>query len=221
MAGANVDLITTLIIEDQTLVSDLLTQEFKHHNVSATAVTSIEQAFNELKKTKPDIVLLDVGLEEPLSIHQVRDLVRRCHPGKVALFTSSASETFIRNCIDVGVRGLIPKTFSISSLKSALSLINSGQVFVPLSQQASYTPRNIFEKYAISLGEHQVLEKLSEGMSNKDITVSLNIPETTVKMRVRSLCKKLGAENRTQALVVAQRLGLVQPNRIETGPPLL
>lgn len=209
MADANVTSIKTLIVEDQTLVSDLLTHELEKHGVSAVAVTTIDKAFEELKKSKPDVVLLDVGLDEPLSINQVRDLVKRCNPGKVALFTSSASETFIRNCLDVGVCGLIPKTFSISSLRSALSLISSGQVFVPISQQVSYTSRSVVEKYSITQAEHQVLEKLSEGMSNKDITVSLDIPETTVKMRVRSLCKKLGAENRTQALVVAQRLGLI------------
>ena len=201
--------IEILIVEDQTLVSDLLKTELKRHNVSSMAVTTVEQAFGELKKTKPDIILLDVGLAEALSINQVRDLVKRGHPAKVALFTSSANDTFIRNSIDVGVRGLIPKTFSISSLKSALSLISTGQVFVPLSQQTSHTPSDIIKKYAISFGEYQVLEKLSEGMSNKDITVSLGIPETTVKMRVRALCKKLGAENRTQALVIAQRAGLV------------
>ena len=58
-------------------------------------------------------------------------------------------------------------------------------------------------------GEMEVLEKLSIGMSNKEITHCLNLRESTVKLRVRSLCKKLGASNRTQALVMAQKQGLL------------
>lgn len=201
--------LTTLIIEDQTLVSDLLAIELKNQGISVTTVETVEQAFEKIRKVKPDIILLDIGLEEPVSINQVRDLVKHSHPGKVALFTSSANEIFIRNCIDIGVCGLIPKNFSINSLKSALMLITTGQIFVPLSKQSPLAQNDTDEKYSISVGERRVLEKLAEGMSNKDITVSLNIPETTVKMRVRSLCKKLGAENRTQALITAQRLGLV------------
>ena len=203
------DQLAVLIIEDQTLVTELLKIELDNHGISVAAVETVEQALEKVRKAKPDIVLLDVGLDEPLSLNQVRDLVKHSQPGKVALFTSSASEVFIRNCLDVGVCGLVPKNFSVESLKSALMLIATGQIFVPLSKQSSYGPNSTDEKYSISIAEKRVLEKLAEGMSNKDITVSLNIPETTVKMRVRSLCQKLGAENRTQALITAQRLGLV------------
>lgn len=209
MATTNTELLSALIVDDHTLVSSLLASELNRQGISAITAETIEQAFSKIRSSKPDVVLLDVELDEPLSITQVRDLVRRSAPGKIALFTSKASETFVRNCLDVGVCGLIPKSFSISSLSSALNLISTGQIFVPISKQSVTTISELDEKYSLSINDRQVLEKLTEGMSNKDIHISLNIPETTVKMRVRTLCQKLGAENRTQVVIIAQRLGLV------------
>jgi DNA-binding NarL/FixJ family response regulator len=65
------------------------------------------------------------------------------------------------------------------------------------------------DRYSLSRKEFDVLKKLTEGLSNKDIMRILGLSETTVKMRVRSICKKLGAANRTQALIYAQRHGLI------------
>lgn len=196
-----------LIVEDQTLVSDLLISELKVRNISASATTTIEGTFRKLASESFDIVMLDVNLDSPIKLNEIRDIVKRAQTCKVALFSGTENEVFIQNCLDIGVRGLIPKTFSIDSVISTLHLICSGQIFVPLSIQSS-RPKNL-EKFSITQSELLVLQKLSDGMSNKEITDALNIPETTVKMRVRSICKKLGADNRTQALIYAQRVGLL------------
>jgi DNA-binding NarL/FixJ family response regulator len=103
MTNANTEFLSALIVDDQTLVSSLLASELKRQGISATTAETVDQAFAKIRNSKPDVILLDVELEEPLSIAQVRDLVRRSSPGKIALFTSKASDSFIRNCLDVGV----------------------------------------------------------------------------------------------------------------------
>jgi two-component system nitrate/nitrite response regulator NarP len=201
--------LSTMIVDDHTLVSSLVASELARQGISATTVETVGQALAKLKAFKADIILLDVQLESPLLLSQVRDLLKRGSPAKVALFSNDVNEDFVRSCIDVGVSGIIPKTFPLSSLTSALKLMLTGQIFVPVTMQTKPTHRELDKKFSISVDDRRVLEKLAEGMSNSDIAASLNMSESTVKMRVRGLCKKLGAENRTQVLITAQRLKLV------------
>ena len=203
------DSLSTLIVDDHTLVSKLLASELARQGISASTVQTIDQALAKVRSVKPDIILLDVQLEAPISVSQVRDLLKRSSPAKIALFSSDLNDKFLRNCLDIGVSGYIPKTFDINSLPSALRLISTGQIFVPVSKYKALTANDLDEKYDISMKDRRVLEKLAEGMSNKDIAASLHIPESTVKFRVRELCRKFGVENRTQVLITAQRLKLI------------
>ncbi|PWL34297.1 MAG: DNA-binding response regulator, partial [Marivita sp. XM-24bin2] len=149
------------------------------------------------------------SLAYPVQIADVQAVLQKCDPAKVILFGNETTHTFVQNCLDIGVSGLIPKQFSFESLMFALKLIQSGQVYVPSEQQVTTFADDALEQCSLSCKEFDVLKKLTEGLSNKDIMRILGLSETTVKMRVRSICKKLGAANRTQALVFAQRQGLI------------
>lgn len=199
-----------LIIEDRTLISDLMSSSLEQTgDFQAVSVPTIAEAL-ELKADKQfDLVMLETSLAYPVQIGDVQDVVRKCHPAKVVLFGNAATHTFVQNCLDIGVSGLIPKQFSFESLILALKLIQSGQIYVPSEQQVM-TPADVaLARCSLSRKEFDVLKKLTEGLSNKDIMRILGLSETTVKMRVRSICKKLGATNRTQALIFAQRQGLI------------
>lgn len=199
-----------LIIEDRTLISDLMSSSLEQTgDFQAVSVPTIAEAL-EMKADKQfDLVMLETSLAYPVQIGDVQDVVRKCHTAKVVLFDNAATHTFVQNCLDIGVSGLIPKQFSFESLILALKLIQSGQIYVPSEQQVT-TPADVaLARCSLSRKEFDVLKKLTEGLSNKDIMRILGLSETTVKMRVRSICKKLGATNRTQALIFAQRQGLI------------
>ena len=200
-----------LLVDDHQLILELISESLEATKAfSVTCAGSLELAIQEItEKDNFDIVMLDIVLPEAVGLQEVKKIVDLNANGRVVIFSGTVSETFVQNCLDVGVSGFIPKTFSVDALSSALKFIATGQKFVPANFFTFGGGRIGKDSYGIGGGEFEVLKKLAEGLSNKDITNILSLPETTVKMRVRSICHKLGAENRTQAVLIAQKSGLV------------
>lgn len=199
-----------LIIEDRTLVSDLLSMSLEDTgDFDTVSVPTIKSAFEAKADKDFDLVMLETSLENPVQIRDVQEVVQQFDPARVVLFGRSTVPMFVQNCLDIGVAGLIPRQFSLEALILALKLIHTGQRFIPSEQQMAAVSDETLDRYSLSRKEFDVLKKLTEGLSNKDIMRILGLSETTVKMRVRSICKKLGAANRTQALIYAQRHGLI------------
>lgn len=200
-----------LLVDDHQLILELISESLEAKNAfSVTCAVSLDQACQKIaEKTNFDIIMLDITLSEAVGLQEVKKIVDLNANGYVVIFSGTVSETFVQNCLDVGVSGFIPKTFSVDALSSALKFIATGQKFVPANFFTFGGGRIGKDSYGIGEGEFEVLKKLAEGLSNKDITNILSLPETTVKMRVRSICHKLGAENRTQAVLIAQKSGLV------------
>lgn len=199
-----------LIIEDRTLVSDLLSMSLEDTgDFDTVSVPTIKSALEAKADKDFDLVMLETSLENPVQIRDVQEVVQQFDPARVVLFGRSIVPMFVQNCLDIGVAGLIPRQFSLEALILALKLIHTGQRFIPSEQQMAAVSDETLDRYSLSRKEFDVLKKLTEGLSNKDIMRILGLSETTVKMRVRSICKKLGAANRTQALIYAQRHGLI------------
>lgn len=199
-----------LIIEDRTLVSDLLSMSLEDTgDFDTVSVPTIKSALDAKADKDFDLVMLETSLENPVQIRDVQEVVQQFDPARVVLFGRSTVPMFVQNCLDIGVAGLIPRQFSLEALILALKLIHTGQRFIPSEQQMAAVSDEALDRYSLSRKEFDVLKKLTEGLSNKDIMRILGLSETTVKMRVRSICKKLGAANRTQALIYAQRHGLI------------
>ena len=202
-----------LIVDGQKLVTDLITTALNGSgDFVVTSANSVESTVDILKTAsadKFDVILLETDLCKPVTITDVAQIAKLSSPATLVLFTNYADKPFVESCVQVGAFGFVPKSLSLEAFKSVLSFITAGQIFIPAdlySRQSSVTHS---ENAVLKPCEMDVLEKLSIGMSNKEITQCLNIKESTVKLRVRSLCKKLGATNRTQALVMAQRQGLL------------
>ncbi|MFA8388321.1 MAG: response regulator transcription factor [Pelagibaca sp.] len=203
--------ISILLVDDHQLILELISENLEATNAfSVTCAASLSDAYQKIAEEKNfDIIMLDIVLPEAVGLNEVKKIVDLNSNGKVVIFSGTVSETFVQNCLDVGISGFIPKTFSVDALSSALKFIATGQKFVPANFFTFGGGRIGKDSYGIADGEFEVLKKLAEGLSNKDITNILGLPETTIKMRVRSVCHKLGAENRTQAVLIAQKSGLV------------
>ena len=202
-----------LIVDGQKLVTDLITTALDTSdqfvvstaNNLASAVDILKSAASE----QFDIILLETNLGKPMTVNEVGQLAKLSAPAKLVLFTNNADKPFVESCVQVGAFGFIPKSLSLQAFKCVLSFITAGQVFIPADLYSRTAGVEQPDTSLLKPCEMDVLEKLSIGMSNKEITQCLNLRESTVKLRVRSLCKKLGATNRTQALVNAQRQGLL------------
>ena len=119
----------------------------------------------------------------------------------VAILSGTAAQSIARQALDAGAKGFLPKTLSAKSLGAAIRFIATGQVFVPydfIAREEKKTVENLTQR------ETEVLKGLCAGQSNKEIAMALDLHEVTVKLHVKTLCRKLGAKNRTQAAMIGK-----------------
>lgn len=202
-----------LIVDSQKLVTDLIKAALTAGGeFVVSSANSVAAALDVLKSAAADpfdIILLETDLGKTITVSEVGQIAKLSAPAKLVLFSNQTDKRFVESCVQVGAFGLVPKSLSLQAFKCVLSFITAGQVFIPAELASKRSGSGDDGTALLKPCEMDVLEKLSIGMSNKEITHCLNLRESTVKLRVRSLCKKLGASNRTQALVIAQKQGLL------------
>lgn len=198
-----------LIADDHKLISEavgaILTGT-KLFNVEATE-TLEETLVCLAEQGHFDIVLLDLVMPGLVRLEDVRKVIQKAGSAQVVLFSSNVDLHMLERALELGVRGLIPKNMPLKSLVSVLRLIESGQLFVPtealLGKQASA------KTYGLSKIELYVLRLVATGLTNKHIANNMDQNETTIKMYMRSICRKLGARNRAHAAMIARDKSII------------
>jgi len=128
----------------------------------------------------------------------------------VVIMSGAPGSTIVRQAIRNGASGFFPKTLTGPALVSALRLVMAGEIFVPasaLEDRPASEPTNGTSAPPLTPRERQVLDGLVKGCSNKEIARDLAVEEVTVKLHLRSVFRKLGARNRTQAVMEAVQHG--------------
>ena len=203
--------INVLLIDDHNLVLELVkTFLSADGGFSVTVASDLSSGLAKIKEASGfDVVLLDVVLPGLTGISDVAKVVSANGDGAVVLFSGSVSANFVEKALKEGARGFIPKTLPLRALTSAIRLVAVGQTFIPGS--FSYGPTDAVQpgEGKVTPVESSVLRHLSKGLPNKEIAFLLKMSETTVKMHVRSICRKLGARNRTHAVIMGRADGLL------------
>ncbi|MEC9335597.1 MAG: response regulator transcription factor, partial [Pseudomonadota bacterium] len=135
----------------------------------------------------------------------------------VAVVSGTEDTTLISKIISVGALGFIPKTASAQDIANAVEAILDGDVWLPdnLSEDVDEVNEEFSEladKVAsLTPSQYKVLCYMRDGLLNKQIGFNLDIAEATVKAHVTAIFKKLGINNRTQAVLIASQLELEPP----------
>ena len=185
--------------------------------VEADTVTALLDAAD--RHPEADLLLLDLNMPGAQGFSALVQM--RAHYPLLPVVIISANEdpTVIRRSIAHGAAGFVPKSSTVEEMVEALQTVLDGDVWVPesvdvdgpalegaeadiASRLASLTPQ-----------QFRVLTMLSAGLLNKQIAYELGVSEATVKAHMTAIMQKLGATNRTQAVVLAQGLGLDQASR--------
>ena len=156
-----------------------------------------------------DLVLLDLKMPGMVGLGSVKTVIDKAGDGKVALFTGMVDRHFLNSALELGCRGLIPKTMPLQSLNSVIQLIMSGQVFVPTGATQTTIEKSGSDGADLSEKELFVLRLAADGLTNKEIARDMDASEVTVKMHMRSICKKLGARNRAHAAMISRERTLI------------
>lgn len=155
-----------------------------------------------------DIVLLDLKMPGMIGLESIQKVIKTAGDGKVVLFTGMVDRHFLNSALELGCKGLIPKTMPLKSLDSVIQLIISGQIFVPM-ETSNVGADALGKDPSLSDKELYVLRLAADGLTNKEIARGMDASEVTVKMHMRSICKKLGARNRAHAAMISRERALI------------
>ena len=191
-----------LLADDHSLVREAICAFLTAEGFEdVTGVSSLDEALERVAAGTPfDLVLLDYDMPGMNGLDGLARMRAAMGARPVAMLTGSASAAIARRALDAGARGFLPKTLSARSLAAAIQFIAAGGVFAPYDLMTEAAP----PAGGLTRRESEVLSALREGKSNKEIANDLNLQEVTIKLHVKTLCRKLGARNRTQAAMLAQ-----------------
>ena len=182
---------------------------------TASLQTKLEQT------DEPDLLLLDLHMPGSSGFSGLVH-VRARYPSLPVIEVSGNEEPGVmRRAIAHGASGYIPKSSSLDDMAQAISAVLDGDVWLPASAAGSKPTHLAPDEVDIAQRirdltpqQFRVLMMLADGLLNKQIAYELNVSEATIKAHMTAILKKLGASNRTQAVVAAARLQLDPSMRI-------
>jgi len=199
-----------LIADDHDLVRDTLSAFMENKpDIQVTAVADLDAACDAARKTLFDLILLDYSMPGMNGLEGLEKAMAAGDGRPVAIMSGIAPKAIAQDALDAGAIGFLPKTMGAKSLINAVRFMAAGETFVPVKFMTAEDaePENPIAK-GLSQRELEVLSGLCRGLSNKEIARELDLQEVTIKLHVKTTCRKLNAKNRTQAAMIAKEAGL-------------
>jgi two-component system NarL family response regulator len=201
--------IRVMVCEDHQIVREGLVALLAAHDdfeVVAEAGDG-EAALALFRRAPPDVTLVDLRMPRLDGVEVIR-VLRREYPGsRFLVLTTYDSEDDISRALQAGASGYLLKGTNRATLRDAIRLVHAGRRFIPPEIADRLLPGPAAEE--LTERELEVLRRIAEGSSNREIGERLGISESTVKTHVNRLFGKLGVTDRTKALVLALKRGLV------------
>ena len=199
-----------LIADDHDLVRDTISAYLeKDGEVEVTAVGTFDEARRALEDAGPfDLVLLDYTMPGMHELDGLAEAIRMNAGKPVGLISGTATPAIAERALAAGASGFLPKSMAAKSLIHAVNLMAAGERYAPFSFLNQPVQESGPLAAQLSRRELEVLEGLTQGLSNKEIARRLDLQEVTVKLHVKTLCRKLDARNRTHAAMIAKEAGI-------------
>ena len=201
-----------LIADDHDLLRETLSMFLASEGSIDTALASTLDAALDLiqSEEKFDLIMLDYNMPGMAGLNGLKRAMEASGGSPVALMSGIASRSVAEEALSFGAAGFVPKTLAAKTLVNAVRFMAMGEKYAPIdfmtADDPTVAPNPLAQK--LSRRELQVLEGLSKGKSNKEIARDLDLQEPTIKLHVKTLCRKIGAANRTQAALIAKEEGL-------------
>jgi two-component system nitrate/nitrite response regulator NarL len=203
------DGISIALVEDNRVLREGLTELLNRVRDFRVVYTGSGLDLNALQRLKAHVVLLDIGLENGDSLSLAQRIVQEFPESRVLIMDLLPSHEDIREFVAAGVAGFVLKDASVDEFMNAIRAVAGGAHVLPgritgalFSQIASETVsrRDPNEPNDVGLTprEKEVIDLISEGLSNKKIAVRLDISTHTVKSHVRNIMEKLALHTRLQ-----------------------
>jgi DNA-binding NarL/FixJ family response regulator len=180
-----------------------------------------EQAVAEVRRTNPDVVLMDIRMPSVDGLEATRRILAAADAPRVIILTTFDLDRYVYAALSAGASGFLLKDVTPEHLVAAVRLVRSGDALL-----APTITRRLVERFAARDGqtaalhrdlstltprELEVLQLLAKGLSNAELAARFQLSEATVKTHVARILSKLHLRDRAQAVVMAYETGLITP----------
>jgi DNA-binding NarL/FixJ family response regulator len=166
------------------------------------------EAIRRHREHRPDVTLMDLRLPDMSGIEAVI-AIRAEHPeARVLMLTTFEGDMDIQRALRAGARGYLLKSMPPAELVAAIREVHAGRKRIP-PQVAAQLAEHLGEE-DLTARELEILEQVATGGRNREIAGTLSISEETVKVHVKHVMEKLGARDRTEAVSIALRRGILR-----------
>ena len=167
-----------------------------------------QKAIEGFREHQPDIALMDIRLPDMSGI-DVMIAIRKEFPGaRVIMLTTSEGDVEIQRALEAGASGYMLKSMPPKEVVEAVRQVHRGKKRIPPEIAAHLAEH--YSDEAITAREIEVLQHIAGGNRNRDIAEKLFISEETVKVHIKHIMEKLGAGDRTEAVAIGIRRGIIQ-----------
>ena len=173
----------------------------------AQAATGHE-AIQQFRQHQPDVTLMDLRLPDISGIDALIAIRTEYPEACVVMLTTFEGDVEIQRALEAGARGYMLKTTPAKDLVEVIRQAHAGKKRIP-AEVAAHLAEHMGEE-ALTPREVEVLRHRAGGNRNKDIGDQLFISEETVKVHIKHIMEKLGASDRTQAVAIGVRRGIIQ-----------
>lgn len=176
--------------------------------VLAAEANTGQEGISQFRHYRPDITLMDLRLPDISGIDAMKSILSEFPGARVIILTTFAGDVEIQRALNAGARAYVLKDMPPSEFMDVIRHVHGGAKRIPPEIAAHLAEH--FSDEALTPREVEVLQQIAGGNRNRDIAVTLSITEETVKVHIRHIMEKLGASDRTQAVTIGVRRGIIR-----------
>ena len=202
--------IRILSVDDHALLREGIAAVINHQPdmLLVSQASGGRDAILQFREHRPDVTLMDLRMPDICGIDTLIAIRSEFPEARVIMLTTFEGDVEIQRALEAGARGYLLKNMPPSELAQAIRQVHAGKKRVPPEIAAQLAEHMADEN--LTVREVEVLQRISGGNRNRDIAELLCISEETVKVHVKHVMDKLGAKDRTEAVTIAVRRGIIQ-----------
>ena len=176
--------------------------------VMVAQAANSQDAIQQFRKHQPDVTLMDLRLPDKSGIETMIAIRAEFPDARIIMLTTFEGDVEIKHALESGARGYMLKSMPPKELVEVIRQVHAGKKRIP-PQLAAQLAEHMSDE-ALTEREVEVLGQIAGGNRNRDIAEQLFISEETVKVHIKHIMEKLGASDRTQAVAIGIRRGIIQ-----------
>jgi len=165
-------------------------------------------AIQRFREHTPDVTLMDLRLPDMSGIDAMMAIRSEFPDARIIILTTFAGDVEIQRALQAGARAYVLKSMPPKELVEVIRQVHAGKKRIPAEIAAHLAEH--YSDESLTEREVEVLREIAGGNRNRDIAGKLFITEETVKVHIKHIMEKLGASDRTQAVAIGVRRGIIQ-----------